>query len=84
VRKSRIQPQDGSWTRDANDHLPVLRASGGQLEISGANEIKAAGILALAEESRLRRKADGTRNEFQVGQNSAAERAEPARPAIGA
>jgi len=84
VGKGCIQPEDGSWTRYANDHLPVLRASCCQLKIAGANEIQAAGILALAEESRLGRKADGTRNEFQVGQNSAAERAEPARPTIGA
>ena len=84
VGESRIEAQDRSGSGDANDHLAVLRAARGELEISGANQVEAAGILALAEEGGLGREADGAGDEFQVGQDRASKRAEPARPTIGA
>ena len=79
-----VESEDGSGTRNADDHLAVLGAAGSELEISSANQIETAGILTLAEESGLGWKADGTRNELKVGQNRASERAEPSRSAIGA
>jgi len=79
-----VESENGPGAGDANDHLTVLRATGRKLQISAANQIEAAGILALSEESRLRREADGTGDEFEVGQNRAAKRAEPSGPTIGA
>ena len=82
--EGRVESENGSGAGDANDHLTVLRATGGQLQISTANQVETACILALSEESRLWREADGTGDEFEVGQNRAAKRAEPSGPTIGA
>ena len=59
-------------------------AAGGELEISAADEIEAAGILALGEERGLRGQRDGAGGQLKIGQNGAAQRAEPAGTAIGA
>ena len=79
-----IETEDGSGSGDTNDHLPILGPAGRQFQISAANEVEAAGVFALTEERCLWREADSTGDELEVGQNCAAKRAEPSRPAIGA
>ena len=83
VGEHRIEPEHRARTGDANDHLAVFKTAGSQFEIAGANEIEAAGILALVEEGGLRGKGDGAGRQFKIGKNRAAKRAEPAGTAIG-
>lgn len=81
--KGGIEAEDGARTGDANDHLTVLRSTGGQFEIPAANQIEAARVLSLSEEGGLCGQADGAGYEFEVSEDCTAEGAEPSRPAVG-
>jgi hypothetical protein len=59
-----IKAQYGTGAGDTHDHLPVFRTAGGELEVTVANEIEAAGFLALYEERCLGRKRDRTGGKF--------------------
>ena len=82
--ENRIEAQHGAGSGDADDHLAIFKAAGGELEIAAADQIEAAGILALGKERSLRGKGDGAGGQLKIGQNGAAQGAEPAGAAIGA
>lgn len=84
VREHGVEAEDGAGAGDADDHLAIAVAAGGELEISAANEVEAARLFALREQRRLRGQGDGAGGEFEVRQKGAAQRAEPAGTAIGA
>jgi len=67
VREYGIEPEHGAWTGDPHDHLAILGAPGGQLDVTGADEIKAAGLIALGEERGLGGKGNGGGGEFEIG-----------------
>jgi len=79
-----IKAEDGTRPSDTNNHLAVLGASGGQFEVAAANEVETARVLALCKEGGLGRQTDGAGHEFEVRQDRASQRAEPAGPAIRA
>lgn len=72
-----IEAEHGAWTGDTYNHLSVLGASGGQLDVSGANEIEAAGFVALSEERCFGGQGYRAGCQFKIGQNSASQGAEP-------
>ena len=82
--KDSIEAQHGAGTGDADDHLAIFLASGGELEITVTDEIETAGILALSKEGSLGGQGDGAGGQLKIGQNGAAQRAEPSRAAIAA
>lgn len=84
VGKHRIEAEHGAGSSDADDHLAFLAAAGGELDVSTADEIEAASVVALGEEGRLGRQRDGAGGEFEIGEHRAAEGAEPAGTAVGA
>ena len=84
MRKNRIQAQHRTRPGYADDHLFILKAPGGELQIAAADQVKAARILALGEERGLSRQRDGAGGKFKIRQYGAAQRAEPAGAAIGA
>ena len=82
VGENRIQAQHGAGSGDADDHLAIFLASGGEFEIAATDEIETAGILTLGKERGLGGKGDGAGGQFKIGQDGAAQRTEPAGAAI--
>ena len=82
--ENRIEAQHGAGSGDADDHLAIFLASGGELEIAATDQIETAGILTLGKEQRLRGQGDGAGGQLKIGQNGAAQRAKPAGTTIAA
>ena len=84
VRENSVEAEHGTGTRDADDHLAVLGAAGGELDVSGADEVEAAGFIALGKEGCLAGQGNGGCGQFEIGKDGASQRAEPSRAAVGA
>ena len=84
VRKNRVQAEHGAGSGHAHDHLTILEAARGQLQIPAANQIEAACVLALCEQRGLRGKGNGAGGQLKIGKNGAAQGAKPTGAAIGA
>jgi hypothetical protein len=79
-----VEAEHGARAGDADDHLAIVDAAGGELEIASADEIEAARIFSLIEERSLGGQADGAGCKLKIGQDGAAQGAEPAGATIGA
>ena len=84
MRERRVEAQHRAGSSNADDHLAILGAPCGELEVAAADQVKTAGIFTLTEKCRLSRQADGARNEFEISQDCASQRAEPTGPTIRA
>ena len=83
VGENRVQTEHGAGSGDPHDHLLIVHAAGGELEIAAADEIEAAGVFTLGEERGLSGQRDGAGGQFKIGQNGASQGTEPTRAAIG-
>ena len=79
----RVQAEHGAGASHPDDHLTIFGSAGGQLHIAAADQIKTPGILALGKERSLRRQGDGAGDQLKIGQNGAAQGAEPSGAAVG-
>jgi hypothetical protein len=84
VREDGVEAQHGTGTCDPDDHLAVLGAPGGQLDIATAYEVEATGFFALGKEGGFPGKGDGAGSELEIGKDGAPKRAEPSRAPVGA
>jgi hypothetical protein len=78
-----VEAEHGAGAGDAHDHLLFFQAASGELEIAAADEIEAAGVFSLSEKGSLSGQRDGAGGQFEIGENGAAQGAEPTRTAIG-
>ena len=79
-----IEAEHGARSGNAHDHLAVFKAPGSEFEIAAADQIEQTRVFALIEEGCLGGQGDGAGGELKIGENGAAQRAEPAGAAIGA
>jgi len=82
MREYGVQTQNRAGPGNTHDHLAILHPACRELEISVADEIKAAGVFSLREERGLGWQTDRAGDQLQVGQYCAAKRAKPARTAV--
>lgn len=82
MREHGIKAKHRTGSRDAHDHLAVLRTSGSQLEVAATNQVKTARFFTLREQGGLCGKRNCAGGQFEVGENGAAKRAKPTGTAM--